>query len=125
MGQLTLAKSIADNPAAHSLDQLRDAYSYLAPLRSNGGVRNSERASAKLERRLAAITTEIEKRVPQAHMYGVRHRHADPHSAYEVYDLASGDAIDWYRYKTERERAEAMGKANALRNDLNNAPKGG
>lgn len=62
MGQLTLAKTMADNPAAYSLSQLRDAYTYLVALRSNGGVRNSERASEKLERRLAALQAEIDER---------------------------------------------------------------
>ena len=59
---LTLAKTMADNPAAYSLSQLRDVYTYLVALRSNGGVRNSECASEKLERRLAALQAEIDER---------------------------------------------------------------
>ncbi len=63
MTSLTLAKSIADNPRAYSLDQLRGARDYLAPLLCNGGVINSERATRKLSLRLLAIDTEIRERL--------------------------------------------------------------
>jgi hypothetical protein len=55
MGNLTFAKTIADNPSAFINDQLRVAHEYLSALSTNGGVRNSERAKAKLKKRLAAI----------------------------------------------------------------------
>jgi len=61
---LALAKEIANNPRAYSLDQLRDAFDRLAKTRTNGGVRNSERASARLERRLAMIGAEMTTRYP-------------------------------------------------------------
>lgn len=60
---LTLAKIIADNPTAHTIDQLRDARSYLENTRRNGGVRKSERASARLEQRLTAIDAELSLRL--------------------------------------------------------------
>lgn len=62
VGQLTLAKAAADNPATYAIDVLQDAKGYLERLRSNGGVRNSERAQARLERRIAALSTEIATR---------------------------------------------------------------
>lgn len=62
MGQLTFAKSVADNPASHPVDVLIDARTYLEKLRTNGGVRNSERASGRLETRLRSITNELKAR---------------------------------------------------------------
>ena len=62
MDQLTLAKTIADNPDAHSMDQIRDAWLYLSKTRSNGGMRSSDRASTKLERRLARLLSALDAR---------------------------------------------------------------
>ncbi|MGA8611157.1 MAG: hypothetical protein WB760_05480, partial [Xanthobacteraceae bacterium] len=59
MGALTLAKTIADDPDSHSIDQMRGALEYLERTRSNGGVRNSDRAIVQLERRLARLTDAI------------------------------------------------------------------
>jgi hypothetical protein len=63
MGQLTLAKTIADKPSAYSLGQMREAYAYLDKTRLNGGVRSSERAWNRLEKRLDCLRTEIHRRI--------------------------------------------------------------
>jgi hypothetical protein len=62
LGSLTLAKTIADNPDAHSVDQLRGAWGRLQRTSINGGVRNSERATARLQRRLDRLTAAIHRR---------------------------------------------------------------
>lgn len=62
VGQLTISKEIADNPAAYAPDQIAKAFAYLSKTRANGGVRNSERASKKLERRLFALNDEFRRK---------------------------------------------------------------
>ena len=61
-GSLTLAKTIADAPDRHSIDQMRGAREYLQQTSRNGGVRNSERAMARLDKRLDRLTAAIERR---------------------------------------------------------------
>ena len=57
--RLTRAKEIADAPGSFPVALLREAHARLARTLGNGGVRNSERASARLERRLAALSGAI------------------------------------------------------------------
>lgn len=59
---LTWSKLVADRPADWSEDDLRRALAYLESTRSNGGVRNSERAMAKLERRLERLNEALATR---------------------------------------------------------------
>lgn len=56
---LTAAKLIAERPAAHSVADLGAALERLISTRSNGGVRNSERAQLRLERRIDALRAEL------------------------------------------------------------------
>lgn len=57
--KLTDAKLIADRPKCFPLEQLREARDRLARTRRNGGVRNSERAGEKLERRIKRLDDAI------------------------------------------------------------------
>lgn len=60
---LTLARIVADNPTAYSIDQLRDAQVYLARLLNGGGLR-TERGWKRLERRVASLNAELNRRTP-------------------------------------------------------------
>lgn len=62
VGPLTLAKTIADAPSAYDPQQIASAFAYLVKTRANGGVRNSERAINKLERRLRALGDEFRRK---------------------------------------------------------------
>ena len=61
MMSLSQAKSIADEPDGHSVEQLLLAQSRLAGTAKNGGVRNSERAQSKLYRRWERLNEAIAK----------------------------------------------------------------
>lgn len=55
--RLSEAAAIADRPHGHDLDTIKRAHARLAVTARNGGVRNSERAQARLARRLDALNT--------------------------------------------------------------------
>ena len=57
---LTSAKNVADQPWQHGLEALKAARVRLCATRANGGVRNSERAQARLEKRLDRLDKAIE-----------------------------------------------------------------
>jgi len=56
---LTRAKEIANRPAEHSDADCREALARLIGTRTNGGVRNSERAQERLENRIQKITDHL------------------------------------------------------------------
>lgn len=56
------AEAVADDPTNYTGSELSTALRRLRGTRSNGGVRNSERASVRLERRIAALQDELNHR---------------------------------------------------------------
>jgi ubiquinone biosynthesis protein UbiJ len=52
---ITEAKAVADNPSGFTPEEWKAAHERLEKTKSNGGVRNSERATARLERRLGYL----------------------------------------------------------------------
>jgi len=58
---LAQAKIIADRPEGRELTELQNARAYLAPLLRNGGVKNSERATERLMRRIDSLDAAILK----------------------------------------------------------------